>query len=272
MFQIRNICSTEIPENYYLDNDNIYKECYEKCKKCSQSGNETINNCDEYKVDFIFINDSSTPDKNFDTKCNYYFYFDEMNQTICTESNICPQPFNKKIESKKKCIDECKYDDEYKYNYNNICLKECPENTKIDVDEKKCLDSCLQNQIEFNNLCYNEIPNDIQESSNNENNILMKNNDDFNNKLENILQQAYSPLKGKSLTIQRDDDVIFQITNSKSELELLKNKSNNIQNISIIDLGKCEETLRTTYNIDKKDSLIFIKSEKMSGRASEKKN
>ena len=29
------------------NNDNIYKECYNNCKKCSKLGNETINNCDE---------------------------------------------------------------------------------------------------------------------------------------------------------------------------------------------------------------------------------
>ena len=37
------------------------------------------------------------------------------------------------ISQKRKCIDDCKKDDnnEYIYEYNNICLKECPENKRI---------------------------------------------------------------------------------------------------------------------------------------------
>ena len=50
-------CTESIPENYYLDNnDNIYKECYNKCKKCNQKGYETNHNCNECKNNYTFIN------------------------------------------------------------------------------------------------------------------------------------------------------------------------------------------------------------------------
>ena len=58
---MNNICSDIIPENYYFDNnDNIYKPCYQRCKKCSKSGNEINNNCDECKNEFTFLNESLT--------------------------------------------------------------------------------------------------------------------------------------------------------------------------------------------------------------------
>ena len=271
IYQNRYKCTVNVPENYYLDDDNIYKECYNTCKTCTKAGNETINNCDECINNYIFLNESCVPPKNCYIDCIFYFYFNEMNQYVCTESNICPPAYNLLIEQKQKCIDECKKDDEYSFNYNNSCIKECPENTKIDVDEKKCLDECLPNQIELGNECYNNFPNNYHQILNNKNNIFMDNNENFQDKLYNILQQVYSPENGNSLTIQRNDDIIFQITDSKTELELLKNKSNNIQNISIIDLGECETKLREAYHIKENDSLIFIKNEKKSDKAFNKK-
>ena len=72
---------------------------------------------------------------------------------------ICPTFYNKIIEQKKKCIDDCKSDDEYIYEYNNICCKKCPETTKTFEEQKLCLDECYPEQFEYNNICYNDCPN-----------------------------------------------------------------------------------------------------------------
>ena len=61
-------------------------------------------------------------------KCNNYYYFDESDEYKCTDNNECPHSHNKLIEEKRKCINECIYDDTYKYEYNNSCYKECPNN------------------------------------------------------------------------------------------------------------------------------------------------
>ena len=51
------LCLEELPENYYLDaNDGIYKECFYKCKKCNESGEENNNNCDECLDNLTLIN------------------------------------------------------------------------------------------------------------------------------------------------------------------------------------------------------------------------
>ena len=110
-------------------------------------------------IGFLFINESIVPSQNCFKKCEHYFYFNESNQYTCTELNVCPTQYNKLIEGKKKCVDECINDDEYKCEYNNKCLKECPRGLKIYEEEKKCLDSCYEYQFEYNNICYNDCPN-----------------------------------------------------------------------------------------------------------------
>jgi hypothetical protein len=79
-----------------------------------------------------------------------------------------------------------------------------------------------------------------------ENNIFIYNSTDFDNTL-NIIFNKYKPEKNNNLVIKRADNITYHISDSKNELELLKNKSNNINNISIIDLGKCETILRQEY-------------------------
>ena len=89
--------------------------------------------------------------------------------------------------------------------------------------------------------------------------------------INNLMLSAYSEGENKIFSQESESgEVIFQITNSKKELELLKKKSNNIYNISIVDLGECETILKAKYNINENDSLIFIKNEIKSDKVSEK--
>ena len=44
---------------YYLDNENnIFKPCYNKCKKCDREGDDENNNCIECKDDYDYINEN----------------------------------------------------------------------------------------------------------------------------------------------------------------------------------------------------------------------
>ena len=87
--------------------------------------------------------------------------------------------------------------------------------------------------------------------------------------IEKILNE-YTSENGKDIIIKGAEDTIFQITNRINELELIKNKSNNIHNLSIIDLGECENKLKQAYHINENDSLIYVKNEKITNKASEK--
>ena len=254
-----------LPENYFLDSNNIYKECYNTCKKCSQPGNEVNHNCDICINNYKFINDPLVPQKNCYINCNSYYYFDDDGQYTCSSFNSCPTQYSKLIESQNKCIDDCKNDDKLKYDYNNKCIEECPEGLKIVVEEKKCVESCNENQLEIDNLCYNEFSN----KNNNIQNIHISNISNVDSILNSAILPKYSPAEGNTLTFETDESVT-QVTSSKTELELLKNLSNIDLNITIIDLGDCESILRKAYNINENDSLIFVKTEDKSDKASQK--
>ena len=80
LFKNKYICRNQVHENYYLDeSENLYKECFNLCKKCNKQGNETYNNCDECVDGYIFINDYSTNQQNCYKICEYYYYFNENN-------------------------------------------------------------------------------------------------------------------------------------------------------------------------------------------------
>ena len=126
----RYICSNKVPENFYLDlNDNVYKECYQTCKKCQRKGNKENNYCDEYINIYFFLNESSINKKNCCQKCDFYYYIKEGNKLECTLNNICPENNNKLILERNKCIDNCKKDDYFIYEFNNTCLENGPDVT-----------------------------------------------------------------------------------------------------------------------------------------------
>ena len=87
--------------------------------------------------------------------------------------------------------------------------------------------------------------------------------------MENLIS-LYSPEIGKSQVIKGGNNVVYQITNAKNELELLEGGFLNNQNLSILDLGECETTLKNTYKINENDSLIILKKENTLAKASEK--
>ena len=61
----------------------------------------------------------------------------------------------------------------------------------------------------------------------------------------------------------------FHITTTENELKLLERKINT-NNLSIIDLRKCENALKNNYGINENISLIIIKFEKVSNISSER--
>ena len=90
----------------------------------------------------------------------------------------------------------------------------------------------------------------------------------------NIIEQNINSLidseNGKSQVFIGGDNIIYQITNAKNEEKLLKNNGLNNQNLSILDLGKCEDRLKNEYNIHDNDSLIYLKKENINVKSSEK--
>ena len=383
----RRICVDEKPENYYLDyTDNIYKECYQLCKKCNISGDDINNNCDECKSNYSFLSESFVTNKNCFQNCDFYYYFDEDNNYFCTNNYSCPENY-KLIIDKNKCIDECKNDDDiiYIYQYNDTCLEQCPNETIpenitnicyhiqkpeiyttnivadttnflnadttnflnadttnfLNIDTTNFLNADTTNFLNANTTINintaNTINTDISDFSSNSEDVTVfsseindssenivvsttnyvesstysiektelisesllektdsnnmndyiyydsnkgiytiqnvSNNSEALNIITEELLSSYSPESGKSQTIEGGDGkTIFQITTNKNDLDFLNNPNSSINNhnISIIDLGECETTLRKKYNISENDSLIFVKQQTVSNKVSEK--
>ena len=100
-----------------------------------------------------------------DENINNILLLKELNKTSininCDDSCfILENP--KIIPDKNKCIDKCKNDPDYQYEYNNICYKTCPLCTQISSNEEKlcevkedCKDKCENYQ--FKNICFENI-------------------------------------------------------------------------------------------------------------------
>jgi surface protein len=115
----------------------------------------------------------------------------------------------------------------------------------------------------------NPISTSIIQSINIEN--LNDNEEIYNLIIDNILQM-FSRENSLNRIIPGKDFIFFELTDSKNQLNLLKNKSYNNNNLSIIDLGQCEDVLREKYHIDEKDPLIILKQENISNTKSSDKN
>ena len=115
----------------------------------------------------------------------------------------------------------------------------------------------------------NPISTSIIQSMNIEN--LNDNEEIYNLIIDNILQM-FSRENSLNRIIPGKDFIFFELTDSKNQLNLLKNKSYNNNNLSIIDLGPCEDVLREKYHIDEKDPLIILKQENISSTKSSDKN
>ena len=165
MFQIKSqkyICANTFPENYYFDiNDNIYKECYNICKKCSKSGNNYIHNCDECINNYQFLNEA--------------FMF-----------------------------------------------------------SKNCYD---QNQM----------------------NLIQNNSSNYMDKINKELQEKLIT-DNCATVLDNEKDYIVSTENTTYTITTTKNQKNQIdENVTSIDLGKCEDKLKQKYNISKNASLFILK-------------
>ena len=142
------LCLDKKPKGYYLDNNiHQYNLCYETYKDCNKKGNEKNNNCIECKNGYNFLTDSMySSNTNCYPICNNFFYFDESNIFHCITE--CPEQFNKIIIEKNKCINECKNDDTYRYEYNNICYQDCPTKSRF-LFNNYCIDKIITNQTTY---------------------------------------------------------------------------------------------------------------------------
>ena len=223
------------PEGYYLNNE-VYDNCYSSCKYCSGSGSIQNNNCLECNVNYDFKQDFDD-DKNCYENCRYNYYYDPNNNNIhiCTGENNCPANYNKYIPNKKRCIDDCRNDNTYQYEYNNECLIECPDETHTTDDNLyKCIDNlnCEKKENRYYNYykteCIETIPNGFYC------------NDTQNKTIDKCHDNCETCLEGP--------------TNDNNNCLTCKNS------VTIyFDLGNCRANCINDYFIDENDSILKCK-------------
>ena len=142
----------------------------------------------------------------------------------------CLEKYNKLIQIYNKCVDDCTKDGTYKYNYKNICYKECPEGTIVDNTNYMCL--------EFN----------IKTSY-----VIKDERDEMINKYRDELIKEFNYNDSNRDFIKIERDLIIQMTSTDNQ-KITRNR-----NISTINLSDCEEVLKDAYNISKSLPLIIFK-------------
>ena len=204
-------------------------------------------------------------------KNNYNFKINNNCSDICFYKN------KKIIIDINTCVLNCS--NIYKYEYNNICYKFCP-NGNHNISDNYCIKDNLDNINNDNNCNNNETSNlyDTTEILDNKDTDLNNNSTLIYSKVyeeyfnECILKDKYCMLfilrneiknntlnllniieKEKKDRIIEEDNIIFQITSP------INQNNNEYIDISQIVIGECEKDLRNYYNISNNITLIVLK-------------
>ena len=215
--------------------------CHKFCLDCNELGiSNNAQKCISCKDEYSYFNQ-----RDFYSNCvpENKFYDNEIHQLIdCDFSNSY---FYINENNKKIC-----------FNKNQNCPDDFPY---LNIDTHECL---KENTIIYNNTNY------INENNENNTKIFYTNEEAYNYMLDILLQ--FKPDEEKSIYITSVNNMTFEITTSKKEKNELNNKTLQ-DNLTIIDINKCEDILRSYYNINNKNiSLILLKSENTNSIPSEK--
>ena len=82
-------------------------------------------------------------------------YFDSSNKYQCTDYYNCPNEYNKLIKEKNKCVNNCKIDETYQYEFNNTCYIKCPNGTIELKNDNNYL--CTLELLNGTNIYYSDI-------------------------------------------------------------------------------------------------------------------
>ena len=151
------------------------------------------------------------------------------------EYEFCLNRKKKYISSKNKCINNCFEDDNFKYEYKNICYYECPHNTKPSINNI-CEMNCDSVKL-YNNLC--------------------KLNQTNFNSIEELIDDIFKNIKNRNLI--SNESKVMKINNISLLIAPLDKQQNNDKFISTIYIGECEQKLRESYHIPENESLIIFK-------------
>ena len=229
------------PNNFYFNiSEHKYKVCYETCLTCEEDGDEYNNNCLECDLNHIKRPDSPGT-KNCVPECLYSYYYTSYGQYKCSLNSYCPEDKNIYIKELKKCTNDCSKEKIYKYEYGGKCLKNCPESTFPDINERnKCKD------INIENCSSNE--NEIIDSSD----FISSDGIDLN--VKNYIKEYF--YTQNHISIYQNDKYSISIY---KELDCIEELSLNIPKV---DFGACYLKVQNSINEDDKVIITLISEKK----------
>ena len=243
-----------LKEGYYQINDRYYS-CYETCKTCDiyhkpDNADYFNNHCDECKEEYsYYINikenesDNVTRYKSCYKECPLHApILKDKGKKECV--SFCPR--YKTID--RRCIDSCDYE-VYKYLLKNesICYNYIPENFLVYIDDYiekynntdkpiiKLGEKCPNNNYDssFSNYCIN-LGEDIFYFVKDPNELIT-----YNNPLIKMLETK---------------EMVIRTFSSDKKLDYIDNNKNKLFQI---DISKCENKIRMSYQISKEKLLTF---------------
>ena len=259
-----------------IKNDEYYSFDYQNIIK--ESDYSKFNN---YPITILSF---SSGDSNINEDEEIYFqpqyFYGKINKVkfkLCHKyCNTCYEYGNSN--DNQKCM-SCK--EEYTYDYFNEYPSNCvPKGYFNDKEEKKLVECnnfnskfyitndnkkiCFKNEYS----CPSNYPYYDDKARECINNNSPNNSYIFNNIIKNIIETY--PSDGESMVIEGEDNYVFQITTNENELNALNGNLDNPYNLSIIDLGDCEQLLKKKYEIDENTNLIILKLEQLTDIAAQR--
>jgi len=224
--------------------------------------------CENYKDDYLYLLEN-----NFIEKCT-----NEIDYIISNFTCNCSEKYPYKIIETHKCVEYCDENSlsngscilEYSNTNNDYSTDSITEEKNMESDNNISSDENIitkstnfvsdsqtiihlnmTNKIETEEELYDLFNTILNEKIDNNKNYIEKIQNIFsdnliNNILDNIINEE------KDITI-RNNDTIIQITSTDNQ----RNSKNH--NISTIDLGICEKTLKNIYKIDENKTLLILK-------------
>ena len=186
------------------------------------------------------------------------------------------------------CVNNCIDLAENKYLYLNKCYKKCP-NGATGIDNYFCeftiettsvitTTTTTESLVKISNTSIITTSTTTESlvkisnsdiSHNNTDCYLYKSNSDIYNMIINEIIPNYDIEQGENQIIE-GNDVIFQVTTQKNELNTKKGEIENPYNLSMIDLAYCNDLLKDKYDINDNMSLIILKTENVDKKAFER--
>ena len=170
----------------------------------------------------------------------------------------------------KLCHENCKKCKSIGKSKNSTKCEECKDNYKFFLDQNTNTKTCfpfeencpiefpfinIDNILKCESMCeYEDIKNDKCKLVNSSSEALQN----AHNSFKDIIDNKY---KNEDIIIKSDENITFQLTNTLNEKEKLYIGKKEYYNLSIIDLGDCEDKLKKINGIPNSMSLIILKFE-----------